>query len=92
MTIILGFFSAQFYWVLKLIACYTKMIVKMRIVLEDKQTRETKEYESIKDAMKALCLSYKDLKKVYIVHRKYPRGYWESVLLETDDCLIQDEV
>jgi hypothetical protein len=64
----------------------------MRIVLEHKQTRITTDYESIKDAMKALHLSYTDLKKQYIVHRRYPRGYWESVFLETDDCLIQDEV
>ena len=63
----------------------------MRIVLEHKQTHITTDYESIKDAMKALHLSYPELKKQYIVHRRYPRGYWESVLLETETCLITDD-
>jgi hypothetical protein len=69
----------------------------MWIVLEHKETKEQTEYKSIQEAMKALTLSRVGLRRRYVIHQKYFRGYWKCAEWrkdrenEKDECLITDE-
>lgn len=67
----------------------------MWIVLENRETKEITEYKSLAEAMKALTLSRKGLRRRFVVHQKYARGYWKSVeFIKTkrdEECLITDD-
>ena len=67
----------------------------MWIVLEHRQTKQMTEYKSIIEAMKALNLSRVGLRRRYVIHQKYARGYWKSVDWRpdrrTEECLITDD-
>lgn len=51
----------------------------MWIILEHKETKETKEYRTIQEAMNHLNLSRGGLRRRYVIHKKYGKDYWAKL-------------